>query len=218
MSFDTILFRASFLTIVKRLSAVALAVFAGAVLLNVRSGQAATDPSAFIEGLGNEAIQSMAGGNLPSAERETRLRKFMDAYFDVDGIGKFAIGRHWNKISDAQKEAYLAAFREYNVKNYASLLANYKGQKLLVERSFSSGAGISTVQSVILGSDTKDKIRIDWRLRQTDAGYKVVDVLVEGLSQATTLRDDFASTLQSNGIDGLTQALRTKIQQITQNN
>ncbi len=53
---------------------------------------------------------------------------------------------------------------------------------------------------------------VDWRVRQVGGGYKVVDILVEGVSMALTQRSDFASVIQRGGgdIEVLLEQLRQK--------
>jgi ABC-type transporter MlaC component len=55
-------------------------------------------------------------------------------------------------------------------------------------------------------------IRIDWRLNPTNHGYKVTDVIVNGISTASTQHSDLVSVIQRhNGqLPSLLVALREK--------
>jgi phospholipid transport system substrate-binding protein len=60
-------------------------------------------------------------------------------------------------------------------------------------------------------------IPVQWRVRARDDGsLRVVDIIVEGVSMAITLRSDYASAMQANGarIDGLLSTMRTKLDQL----
>ncbi|MBX7146577.1 MAG: ABC transporter substrate-binding protein [Alphaproteobacteria bacterium] len=178
---------------------------------------AAITPDAFIKGLAEEAIATLSNKSNGFNEREKLMRHFLDNYADIDSMGKFIVGRHWNNASEADKAEYLKTFRDYNAKNFAALLSSYSGEKLEVLKTTNVAGDYATVQSVITGSKASDKIRVDWRLRKEGESYKVVDFMVEGLSQAATLRDDFASTL-NGGLASLTEALKKKIVQIQEKN
>ena len=41
--------------------------------------------------------------------------------------------------------------------------------------------------------------RVDWRVRESEKGLKIIDVVVEGVSMALTQRDEFAAVLHKNG-------------------
>jgi ABC-type transporter MlaC component len=55
-------------------------------------------------------------------------------------------------------------------------------------------------------------IRIDWRLNPTNHGYKVTDVIVNGISTAGTQHADLVSVIQRNNgqMPSLLVALREK--------
>jgi phospholipid transport system substrate-binding protein len=60
-----------------------------------------------------------------------------------------------------------------------------------------------------------ENIRVDWRLRADNSDFRILDVIVEGLSMAVTQRDEFASVIQSKGgkVAGLLDVLRQKVGQ-----
>ena len=55
-----------------------------------------------------------------------------------------------------------------------------------------------------------ENIRVDWRLRKAGS-FKIIDIMVEGVSMVITQRADFASVIQSRGgIPGLIEMLRQR--------
>jgi phospholipid transport system substrate-binding protein len=59
-------------------------------------------------------------------------------------------------------------------------------------------------------------VKVDWRLRAREGNYKIIDLMVEGLSMGQTQRSEFASVIRQNGgtVEGLLSELRKKVQQI----
>ena len=59
---------------------------------------------------------------------------------------------------------------------------------------------------------SKPPIRINWRVRRSENTYRVIDVVVEGVSMSVTQRDEFAAVIRRNGgkIEGLLSALERK--------
>ena len=57
-----------------------------------------------------------------------------------------------------------------------------------------------------------EAIHVNWRVRKHGEGYKIVDIIAEGISIAVTLRSEYVSVLKRNGgdVDALTLVLREK--------
>jgi ABC-type transporter MlaC component len=54
-------------------------------------------------------------------------------------------------------------------------------------------------------------LRCDWRVRKFKGGYKVVDVVIEGVSMLSTQRAEFSAVLRKFGPGGLIDALQTRL-------
>lgn len=168
-------------------------------------------PTDFIRGIADEAIHTLTVAGLDKKTREERMLKFLDRYADIPALAKFVVGRHWTKGSAEQQQEYLLVFREYNAKNFAALLSTYSGQKLEITRTIHNKTN-HIVQTVIIGKTATDKLQIDWQLRPEGETFVITDFVVEGLSQASTMRDDFATALKgSTDLSKLITALKKKI-------
>src|SRR5579863_8115110 len=94
-------------------------------------GHAAMDPGAFVGTLGNQGIQTL-GSNVPPAQRVARFRQLFQADFDVDGLGRFAIGRYWQAFTPEQQQEFLRLYQEYTIQAYADKLGQYGGAQFRV--------------------------------------------------------------------------------------
>jgi ABC-type transporter MlaC component len=68
---------------------------------------------------------------------------------------------------------------------------------VLGSQSHSEGVIVSSRVEINGGTP----IRIDWRLNPTDHGYKVTDVIVNGISTASTQHSDLISFIQRHNGD-----------------
>lgn len=176
-------------------------------------------PEDFIHSISDEAINTLTISTIDKKTREERMLKFLDRYADIAALAKFVVGRYWTKGSTEQQKEYSTLFREYNAKNFAALLSTYSGQKLEIIRSnYNKTSDNYTVQTVIIGKTATDKVKIDWQLRLQGESFVITDFVVEGLSQASTMRDDFATTLKgSTDLSKLIEVLKKKIATMDQN-
>ncbi len=173
---------------------------------------AAVDPNAaagFVKTLGDNAIAILSDKNADKAERRRRYRELLDAGFAVKTIARFVIGRYWRVATPEQRDEYLRLFREFVLETYASRLDNYAGEQFKVV-----GAKPLDDKDVIvsteIGAGDGQPIRVDYRVRQRDGKFRIVDVMVEGVSLITTQRQEFASIIDRGGIEGLIALLRER--------
>ena len=173
--------------------------------------RAADDAAGFITDLGQRTVQILAA-KIPESERETRFRAIFEEGFDVPAISRFVLGQYWRTASEAQRQDFVALFEAYVVHAYAVRFNEYAGQQLQVIAARAEGDDSSLVQSRIAQPSGAPPLKVDWRVGKTAKGYKINDVVVEGVSMAVTQRQEFASVIQRNGgqIDALLKLLREK--------
>jgi len=63
------------------------------------------------------------------------------------------------------------------------------------------------VRTQVASSVGGDPIPLDYRLEKTDAGWKIYDVNILGVSLVENFKNSFASEINQNGVDGLIKAL-----------
>ena len=194
----------------------AKSVFAIGVLLPIGiwpAGDAAAvgaGPAAFIETIGRDAINSLTGKDLSDTEREERFRKILERSFEVNLIARFTLGRYWRRATEKQQKEYVNLFEDFIVQAYAARFRDYSGETFVVGKVRDINDRDKLVESSLMLKDGR-KIPVHWRVRG-NSGYKVIDVLVEGVSMAITQRDEFAAIINQKGgkVEGLLVALRQK--------
>ncbi len=153
---------------------------------------------AFVQRMGDKALSSLTAPGLPAPEREARVRELLRMNFDVDTIGRFALGTYWRSATDSEKREYLNLFEDMIVKTYAQRFAQYSGQAFKVGDAQPAGSKDMIVTSQILQKGGPP-LAVDWRIRNSGNGLKVIDVIIEGISMSVTQRSDFASVIQQGG-------------------
>ena len=164
----------------------------------------------FIQEVGHEAIQSLTDIALDDQQRKDRFREILNRKFKIKLIARFTLGRNWRKATKEQQEEYNILFEDFVVLAFAARFRDFSGDNFSVGKVHYINARDKLVDSKLVLKDGTI-IPVHWRVRGGDA-YKIIDVLVEGVSMAITHRDEFAAIISRRGgkIEGLLAALRKK--------
>ena len=131
--------------------------------------------------------------------------------FDSDFMAEKAIGRYWKPLSDADRARWVALFREFTVANYAGNFDKYSGQKFNI-RGADPDQNDTTVVHTTLVNPGADDVDLNYRLHQTPAGLRIIDVYLKGtVSELALRRSDYTSVLERDGFEGLLTTVRSKI-------
>ena len=165
----------------------------------------------FVQSLADDAVSTLTSKNLTETERQYNFRELLHNYFDINGIGKWALGRYWRKASPSERKEYLGLFENLIVGTYSNRFNAYSNEKLSVKGSTSRGK--FALVRPHLNRNNQKPIRVEWRVTQPDKNYKIFDIVVEGVSMIQTQRSEFSSVIRRNGgnVSGLLSALRKKL-------
>ena len=184
---------------------------------SVRADDFTDGAEQFILSLADDATSSLTSETLTEKARQKQFRGLLNSYFDINGIGKWVLGRYWRKTSKNERLEYLVLFENLVVGTYANRFNKYKKEKLTVKSSSRRGK-FALVKSQI-NRDKQKPIRIEWRVTRPNVNYKIFDITVEGVSMIQTQRSEFSSVIRRNGgkISVLLAALRKKTTKSNQN-
>jgi phospholipid transport system substrate-binding protein len=132
-------------------------------------------------------------------------------HFNFTRMTQLAMGREWRNATPAQQQALTAEFKTLLVRTYSKALTEYRNQTIEY-KPFTAKAGETEVKvrTLVRQQGSAKPIELDYSLEKQDAGWKVFDIEVAGVSLVTNYRDSFASEVRNNGVDGLIKALQTK--------
>ena len=109
-----------------------------------------------------------------------------------------------------QRDRLVAAFRAMLVRTYANAIDVYRGQTLMVEPSrVPANATEATVRNRYM-SPGKQPTPVDYVMRKESGGWKIYDIVVDGISLVLTYRSQFDEAARNSGVEGLISQLQQK--------
>jgi len=167
----------------------------------------------FVDSLGQRAFQTLNQQGVPLEQKEAQVRALLADNFDFKLIGRYVVGQSWRTMGEEQQEAYLTLFEEYVLRTYSKRLGGYSGQQFQIAGVKSASPEDHVVATTIMRPGAPP-VEASWRVQTKSAQYKIVDVMVAGVSMVVTQRSEFGAVIQRQGVDGLIETLRMQVSKI----
>lgn len=175
----------------------------------VAAAESADDPLAFISSFADEGLALLSKEEQDSADRQAAFRDLLGRYFDLPRTGRITLGRHWKRATPDERAEYERLFREYVVVSTTRRLQGYADNDLEVR-----GARVINEREILVDSRFTtagaEPVRVQWNLFKGEEGLRILDVMIEGVSQVLTQRNEFDSVIRAGGgeIEALLEVLR----------
>ena len=160
-----------------------------------------SDPKQFIAEIVDEAKKILVDSN--SKEFKTKkLSEMALKTVDIKGVAYYSIGKYRKNLNEEQLNEYLSLFEKYFLKSFTSRLTDYSDPKIDVIGTEVLNPKYTIVKSVLLATDKKPEVKIEWRVYTKNPDKPLIrDLIIEGLSLARTQKEEFASVIESNNGD-----------------
>ncbi len=174
-------------------------------------------PAAAISALDQGLIEAMrAGKSTPFQQRYAMLAPLVQNAFDLEAILQTSVGPRWQSFTPEQQGELQNVFMRFTVASYVSNFSSYGGEAFAIDPTLRD-VGEERVVSTHIVNKGADIARIDYVMRQTPAGWRAVDVLLDGsISRVAVQRSDFRSQLEG-GPEALVATLRKKVADLSGN-
>jgi phospholipid transport system substrate-binding protein len=173
---------------------------------------AANSPAAVVDGLQTALIAGLRNPQ-SCAARRARLEPVVSQAFDFDLIAQKLLRRHWKELSDSQRTRLRTVIADTAVTTYASQFASASADKAThFEMADNSAAAEGRVASRLLPA-SGDAVSFDYTLRNGGDGWRIVNVVAQGVSDLAVRSAQYESQIARSGVDGLLTELEQRNQQ-----
>ena len=160
-----------------------------------------SDPKEFITEIVDEAKKVLVETNTKEFKTK-KLSEMAMKTVDIKGVAYYSIGNYRKEFNDEQLKEYLVLFEKYFLKSFTSRLTDYSDPKIEVISTEVLNPKYTIVKSILLATDKKPEVKIEWRVYTKDPENPLIrDLIIEGLSLARTQKEEFSSVIQSNNGD-----------------
>ena len=185
-------------------SVVSFVAFATVAQAGEPTDQLRTQVDEVLKVLGNPALRTADKID----ERRDVIRKVANQIFDFEETAKRALGPHWAARTPAERKEFVALFTDLLERSYVTRIEQYGGEKVAYV-----GDQVTGDQAVVktrIVAKTSTEIPVDYRMHKTPAGWRVYDVIIEGVSLVSNYRTQFNKIVQTESFQALVDRLKSR--------
>ena len=160
-----------------------------------------SDPKQFIQEIVDKAKEVLVDSNTQEFKTK-QLSEMALETVDINGVAYYSLGNYRKELNDKQMKEYLVLFEKYFLKSFTSRLTDYSEPKIDVVSVEVLNPKYTIVKSVLLATDKKPEVKIEWRVYTKNPDKPLIrDLIIEGLSLARTQKEEFSSVIETNNGD-----------------
>ncbi len=182
-------------------------------LLLAQSAAAATPDTGAARGAMEQTVAGVLAvlqdGALSQLQRREKLEAIAFERFDFETMARLVLKRDWKKFSAPEQAQFVEEFRLYLANSYGTRIERYEQESVEITGERAEALGHVTVHTQIVGGKNSGAL-VDYRLRESAGGWRVIDVVIEGISLVANFRSQFAEVLSHGGPSALLQRLHQK--------
>ncbi|MDH5748915.1 MAG: ABC transporter substrate-binding protein [Rhodospirillales bacterium] len=146
--------------------------------------------------------------------RYDRLKNPVQSSFDHYRMIRIAVGEHWAKAGEAEKQQLLAAFERMSTSTYAQQFSGFDGESFETV-SEKPGPRKTVLVATRINIPNKSPARLTYVVLKSGESWKIVDVLLDdSVSQLAVRRSEYRKVLKSGGIAELITVLNKKSEEL----
>lgn len=167
-------------------------------------------PSQVVDGLANRVLPILQKKDLNNDQKREQIEQIAYEAMDFDTLSRLVLARNWSKFSPAQQSEFIGLFKRHLSVTYGHNVENYRNERVQILGERKEGYGDVTVLTKILRGGADADVVVDYRLRQRDGQWKIIDIIIEGVSMVSNFRSQFQDIVANGGPDRLLTLLKEK--------
>lgn len=152
-------------------------------------------------------IDSMKRGeDEPYQVRRRALSPVVDRVLNFERMGRFIFGSQWRAFSDTDRKAFIQAFRNLSTSTYAARFKRYQGERFERQKVDVQGQRRALVRSHFI-KKSGTPVAFDYLLIHSDDEWKIVNIIVDGVSDLALKRTQYSGIFADLGMSGVIETM-----------
>lgn len=183
---------------------------AGSAALAATLALASAAPTDVVKQLADQVLVVLKDKSLSSDGKRGRIETLVLAVVDFDTLSKLVLGRNLARFSPDEVGRFQQEFKRHLAVTYGRSVDSYKNETVSILGDREEARGDRTVRSRINRGGGDADIAVDYRMRQVNGEWKIIDFIVEGVSLVSNFRSQFQDILSSRSPGELIELIHEK--------
>ena len=164
----------------------------------------------FVQIIGDQIIDVAKDKSLSEFQKKQKIINIIDKSTDSKWIARFVLGKNHKTANEEQKKQFMSMYREFMINTYGPKFNSYDGKKFAVN-SVEKQSNFYLVKSEFIPKNSDVAIFFDFRIKENEGNFFIVDFIAEGVSLIETQRSEFNSSINEEGMDKFLENLKKRI-------
>lgn len=165
-------------------------------------------PSVVIDKTANSVIAVLRDSSLGSSEKRERIEAIVYERVDFATLSRLVLARNWQRLSAEQREEFMREFKRHLSVTYGDNVDRYRNESVRIVGEREEARGDRTVLTEV--SNATETYSLNYRLRQRGGSWRIIDIVIEGVSMVSNFRSQFQEIIANGGPEKLLRVLREK--------
>ncbi len=141
--------------------------------------------------------------------KKNKIRAIAQKMFDFTELSKRTLAQNWSKFSPEQQKEFIDLYTSLLEDTYADKIMAYTDEKIVFTNEVTLTEKTVEVRSTVLRKTSE--VPINYRVILKDDGWRVYDVVIEGVSLINNYRTQFREILTNKPPATLLESIRKKV-------
>ena len=168
------------------------------------SADAARGP---VERLQAALLESMRRGEeLGFDGRADLIREAVERTHSVRALARLVLDEDWDGLTEAQQDRFVESLKSLTIASYAARFRTFDNEAFRIADVRTLRENVAYVRTN-LRRTSGELISLDYVLREFDAGWRIVNIVAQGVSEVSVKRAEYGSIMSSRGFDALIEEI-----------
>ena len=140
-----------------------------------------------------------------------RVRPALEKSVAFELVTRQAMGPGWRQFSPADQKRVTDLFSELLIRTYSARVVGTQRPKIVFGSPVSLGSDRFEVPTRVTTSTSNEPVAVGYRLVKLPTGWRIYDLLIEGVSFVANYREQFDQIIQRGGAAAVIRSLEAKL-------